>query len=53
MSEDKKLKIIEALKNKGIDPIELEKELLTLLRKEPSSVKVQDHIKKLLEGEKK
>lgn len=52
MSEDRKLKVIEAIRMKGIDPINLEKELLILLRKEPSSVKVYDYIKKLLEGEK-
>lgn len=50
MSKDLKLKIIEALKSRGIDPLSLEKELITLLRKETSSIKIYEYIKKLLES---
>lgn len=51
MSE--KVEVIETLKKKGIDPIKLEKELLTMLRKEQSSLRIRDYLKKLLEGEMK
>jgi len=50
MSERKK-EIIESLKSKGIDPVKLEREVIMLLRKGSSSLKVRDYLKKLLEGE--
>ncbi len=50
MSE--KDEVMEALKKKGIDPVRLERELIAMLRKESSSLKVRDYLKKMLEGEK-
>jgi len=51
MSE--KTKIVEALMKRGIDPIKLEKELLAMMRREQSPVKMRDYLRKLLEGEKR
>jgi len=51
MSE--KTEVVEALRKRGIDPIKLEKELLVMMRKEQSPVKIRDYLRKLLEGEKR
>jgi len=51
MSE--KTEVVEALMNRGIDPIKLERELLVMMRREQSPVKIRDYLRKLLEGEKR
>ena len=52
MSERKK-EIVELLKRKGIDPVRLERELVSLLRKGSSSVEVGSYLRRIIEGEKK
>jgi len=49
MSE-RKQEVINALRGKGIDPIKVEKEVITLLRKGASSLEVREYFKKLLGG---
>ena len=52
MSERKK-EIVEALKRRGIDPIELERKLIATLRKGALSTEIREYIKSLVEGGKK
>jgi hypothetical protein len=47
-----KTKVIKTLKSKGIDPVKLEKELITMLREGLGTYDIRSHLKKLLEGEK-
>jgi len=52
MSEQKK-KVVELLKRKGIDPIKLERELVSMLRKGSTSFEVTSYIRRIIEGENK
>jgi len=49
MSEHKK-RIIELLKRKGIDPVELERKLMAMLRKGSLSTEIRDYIKNIVKG---
>jgi len=52
MSEYKK-KVVELLRSRGIDPVELERKLVTMLRKGSLSTEVRDYIKNIVEGGRK
>lgn len=44
--------VMEALREKGVDLIKLEKELISLLRRGGSALDVESYIKRLIEVEK-
>lgn len=47
---DRKENIIEVLKEKGIDPIVLERELVALFRRGASSLEVEEYLRRVIEG---
>lgn len=53
MARSRKQEIVETLKAKGIDPLSLERKLVTLLRRGETFSEVRERIRKMLESEKK
>ena len=47
----RKERVVEALRERGIDPVALEKELLAMLRRGASSLDVESYLKRVIEGD--